>query len=245
MNGYVLAICHQCKLTHYAPINTDSARDFFNRHHNHHTELVDDPKRKIFRLRDIFGDEVFRQIKGAIFGYGNGIGYAAYNGNADVKEAFGTATTWTTTNAGIGSSATAGWVSNGRDNSSNKYLDALVNIVLASAAWTADKAIYYFTAGLVDSSGSAYTGGGGATPPSGTEGTHTFPDITTHAIGMPLLGVIPTPVTNFALNGGPWGVARCFGGILPPKYLIACINQGGATLGVTAYGLIEVYNTVI
>lgn len=164
---------------------------------------------------------------------------------ADVKRAFGTATAFTKTNANLATSATAGWMSNVIDNSTNKYLDALVHAEFAAVntAPANSKAIFLYAYALVDSSGSAYTSAGSDTP-SGSEGTMTFPDVTVNAIPLPLLGVVPYPVQNKALNGGPFSVARCFGGILPPKWGIAMINHSGMTLSVTNIKYIEVYETV-
>ena len=165
---------------------------------------------------------------------------------ASVKQAFGTATAFTKTNANLATSATAGWMSNAIDNSSNLYLDALVTIELAAVntAPANSKAIFLYAYALIDTAGSAYTSTGSATP-SGSEGTLTFSDVTLNAIPMPLLGILPYPTQNIALNGGPFSVAACFGGILPPKWGVAMINHSGMTLSVTNIKYIEVYNTVV
>lgn len=164
---------------------------------------------------------------------------------ADVKEKFGTATAFTKTNANLTNSATAGWMSNAIDNTANLYLDALVHAELAAVntAPANSKAIFLFAYALVDSAASAYTSTGDATP-SGSEGTLVFPDIATLPIVLPLLGIVPYPVQNKAINAGPFSVARCFGGILPPKWGIAMVNHSGMTLSVTNIKYIEVYNTV-
>ena len=165
---------------------------------------------------------------------------------ADIKEAFGTAFTFTITSANLATSATAGWKSNARDNSSNKYDDCLVHVRLAAVntAPANSKAIFLYAYALADDSGSNYTSTGDGTP-DGNEGTITFPDVTASATPLPLLGVIPYPVQNKAINAGPFSVARCFGGILPPKWGIAMINHSGMTLSVTAVEGREVYNTVV
>lgn len=164
---------------------------------------------------------------------------------ASVLQAFGTATAFTKTNANIASSATAGWVSNAITNTTTLALDALVHAEFAAVntAPANSKAIFLFAYALVDSAGSAYTSTGDGTP-SGSEGTLTFPDITTSAIVLPVLGVIPYPVQNKAINGGPFSIAACFGGILPPKWGIAMINHSGMTLSVTNIYYREVYRTV-
>lgn len=164
---------------------------------------------------------------------------------ADVKFAFGTATEFTKTNANIATSATAGWMSNAIDNSSNKYLDALVTVELAAVntAPANSKAVFLYAYGLIYASGTAYTSTGDGTP-SGSEGTLTFPDVTANAIPMPRLGVIPYPTQNKAINAGPFSVAQAFGGVLPVKWGIAMINHTGMTLSVTKIYYIEVYETV-
>jgi hypothetical protein len=164
---------------------------------------------------------------------------------ASVKVAFGTATAFTKTNANLATSTTAGWMSNAIDNTSNLYLDALVHAEFAAVntAPANSRAIYLFAYSLVDGAASAYTSSGD-TVPSGSEGTLTFPDFTLNAIPMPILGVVPYPVQNKAINGGPFSVAQCFGGVLPPKWGIAMLNHSGMTLSVTNIKYIEVYNTV-
>lgn len=164
---------------------------------------------------------------------------------ANILEAFGTATAFTITNANLATSATAGWQSNAIDNSSNLYDDALVlaDLAAVNTAPANSKAIFLYAFGLIDTGGSVYTSPGDASP-GGTEATLTFPDVTTLAVGAPLLGVIPYPVQNKVLRGGPFSVARCFGGVLPPKWAIGMINHSGMTLSVTSIKYIEVKYTV-
>lgn len=162
---------------------------------------------------------------------------------ASVKRAFGTATAFTKTNANIATSATAGWKSNAIDNSSNLYIDALVQVELAAVntAPANSKAVFLYAYSLVN--GTAYTSTGDGTI-DGTEGTLTFPDVTANAVPIPLLGVVPYPTQNKAINSAAFSVARCFGGTLPPKWGIAMINHTGMTLSVTNIYYIEVYETV-
>jgi hypothetical protein len=162
---------------------------------------------------------------------------------ADIKEAFGTATAFTKTNANIATSATAGWKSNAIDNSANKYLDALVMVKLAAVntAPANSKAIFLYAYGLIE--GTSYTSTGDGTI-DGNEGTLTFPDITTLPVVLKPLDTIPYPVQNKAINAGPFSVAACFGGTLPPKWGIAMVNHSGMTLSVTDIFYIEKYLTV-
>ena len=212
------AVCHDCRLFHRCPDGTNELFEFLGRHRGHQTDVSE---------------------------CGSPAKIAGYHGNASVKEAFGTATAFTITNANLASSATAGWVSNAITNSSNLYLDALVMVQLAAVntAPASDKAIYLFAYGLIDTGGSVYTSTGAATP-SGSEGTLTFPDVSAAGVIMPRLGTIPYPVQNIANNGGPFAIGRCFSGILPPKWGVAMVNYSGMTLNVTSIKYIEVYNTV-
>ena len=162
---------------------------------------------------------------------------------ATVTEFFGTATAFTKTNANLASSATAGWKSNAIDNSSNLYLDALVSIELAAVntAPASNQAVYLYAYSLIEGSAYASTGDGTI---DGTEGTVTFPNISTLQIVLPILGIVPYPVQNRAINSPAFSVARCFGGILPPKWGIAMVNFSGMTLSVTNIYYIEQKNTV-
>jgi hypothetical protein len=165
---------------------------------------------------------------------------------ANVKQSFNSSSAFSKAFASsLANSPTAGWQSNVIDNSANLYLDALVTLELAAVntAPANSKAIFMYAFALVDTSGSAYTGTGSTTPVA-TESSLAFPDITANAIPMPLLGVVPYPAQNCAINGGPFSVAACFGGILPPKWGVAMINYSGMTLSVTNIKYIEQYNTV-
>jgi hypothetical protein len=163
---------------------------------------------------------------------------------ANILEAFGTAAAFTTTNANLAPSATAGWKSNAIDNSASLYDDALVHVELAAVntAPAGSKCVFLYAYALVNGSGSAYTSSGDGTP-DGSEGTIVFPDVTANPISMPLLGTIPYPVQNKAINAGPFGVARCFGGVLPPEWGICMVNDSGMTLNVTAIRYVEVKYT--
>lgn len=130
----------------------------------------------------------------------------------------------------LASSATAGWSSAAVDNSSNLYQDALVSIHIAAVntAPGSNKAIYVFAYGSTDGSIFTSTGTSGGTV--GTEGSLTFPSIATPLpIVMPLIGVIPYPVQNKALDAGPFSVAKAFGGVLPRNWGIAILNYAGFT----------------
>ena len=162
-----------------------------------------------------------------------------------VKLAFGGVGTFTITNANLASSATAGWKSNAIDNTVNLYLDYLIHVRLAAVntAPANNQAIYMFAFGLDDPSGTNYTSTGDGTA-DGSEGTLTYPSIATLPIVAPRLGTIYYPVQNKAINGGPFSIARCFGGIVPPKFCIGMLNYSGMTLNVTAIEYNGVFNNI-
>lgn len=162
---------------------------------------------------------------------------------ADIKLAFGAATAFTKTNAGLADSVTAGWKSNSIDNTSNLYLDALVSIELAAVntAPANEKALFLFAYSLIEGTAYASTGDGTI---DGSEGTVTFPSVATLSIVLPILGILPYPVQNKAINSPAYSVAACFGGILPPKWGVAMINRTGMILSVTDIYYREVYRTV-
>ena len=212
------AVCHDCQLFHRCPDGTNELFEFLGRHRGHQTDVND---------------------------CGAPAQIGGYRGNASVKQAVGSATAFTKTNANIASSATAGWVSNAIDNSSNLYLDALVHFELAAVntAPANNKAIFCYAFGLLDTGGSAFTSTGDGTP-SGSEATLTYPSIATLPVVAPLLGIIPYPVQNKAINGGPFSVAACFGGVLPSKWCVGMVNYSGMTLNVTNVKYQEYYYTV-
>jgi hypothetical protein len=237
-----LAVCHDCKLLHICPDRTTEARDFFARHYCHNVQLVS-ARSLLHHLADKLGIDFLAHIFPAFFNIPQ-LPYSIYKGNASVKESFGTATAFTKTNANLATSATAGWKSNSIDNSSNLYLDMLVSIELAAVntAPANSKALNLYAYSLIEGTAYASTGDGTI---DGSEGTVTFPDFTTLSIVIPIVGIVPYPVQNKAINSQAYSVARCFGGKLPPKNGIAMLNHTGMTLNVTNIYYIETFNTVI
>lgn len=227
-----IAACHTCGLQHSGPAFTQEAWEFLTRHRLHHFEVHDMVPR---------GDNGELMMP---YNFGKKIQH--YGGNASVKQAVGTATAFTKTNANLASSATAGWMSNAIDNSSNLYCAVHVQAEYAAVntAPANSKAIFFYAYSLINTGGSAYTSTGD-TVPSGSEGTITFPDVTANAIPMPVLGVLPYPVQNKALNSQAMEVSKCFGGIMPPKWGIAKINHTGMTLSTTNIYYLEYYFTVV
>lgn len=164
---------------------------------------------------------------------------------ADIKEAFGSLINPTVTNlSGLGNSATAGWKSAAIDNSTNLYLDYLVQLTLTAVntAPANNQAIYLFVSGLVDSTGTAYAGTGAAAI-DGNEGAVTFPTILGPQ-NLLLLGIVPYITQNVAINSEPFSVADAFGGFVPQKFCLAAVNYSGMTLGTAVLNVKGLYRTV-
>ncbi len=152
-----------------------------------------------------------------------------FRDNSDVKEASQAEQSMTVTNLhSLASSATAGWTSNSVDNSSNLYLDAeiMIHIAAVNTAPASDKSIYVFAYGSTDAAIFTSTGTSGGTV--GTEGTLTFPSISTLGQVMPLVGIIPYPVQNKAIDAGPFYISSAFAR-LPLTWGLAILNFSGMT----------------
>lgn len=140
---------------------------------------------------------------------------------SDVKLAFGSATAMTITLNSLASSATAGRESTVVDNSTNKYLDALVEVLLSypNSAPANDQAVYVYAYASLD--GTNYSGGA-----TGSDAAYT---LRSPSVLAPL-GTIPTPTQNIAYRSRPMSVANAFGGVLPSKWGIVVVNFSGQTL---------------
>lgn len=230
------AVCHQCALKHLSAPGSDEAIEFFARHHNHLGLELIEPDPVLAKLQRILGVDTFARHLNGSFGVER-LGVAGYADNADIKQAFGTATALTVTTLNTGTFATsntAGWQSGAIDNTSNLYDDIWFEPTIAAVntAPGASKAFFFYAFTLTDSSGTVYTSTGDGAP-AGTEGTLTFPDVTTLACVAPSLGSVPYPVQNKILHGGPFSHAACFGGICGPKIAIGMINAANFTLTTT------------
>jgi hypothetical protein len=145
---------------------------------------------------------------------------------ATVKLAYGSVTTMTVTNLhSLASSATAGWQSAVVDNTSDLYLDAVVQIVLdfANTAPANSKGVYVLAYGGLES-------GTYNNPASGSQGTITLLDVTTTAQNLRSLGFIPYTTQDEVAESSPLSVAAAFGGVLPPYWGIVLMNHSGAAL---------------
>ncbi len=204
--------CRDCKLEHpfFAPTPRHLRRevsDWRQKHQGHQLYI-----------------EWTRQFQKAADPYGQ---------NANIKEAFQAVQTMVVTNyVSLGNSATAGWGSAYVDNSSDLYLDALVMAVFpaVNTAPANNKAVYFFAFGGNDTTDFTTNG---AAANAGTQGTMTYPNVTSSPIVMPRIGVAPYTTQNVAFKYGPFTVAKAFGGILPNYWGLGAINYTGMTLSAT------------
>jgi len=124
------------------------------------------------------------------------------------------------------------------DNSSNKFLDALVFLTIKSAAASTSSTGYVnvYAYGTSDG-GSNYSDGA-----SGSDGSITL----TSPPNMRLIGSVNVVANSTTYKAGPFSVAAAFGGVLPEKWGIVVENKTGATLDASVGAAIYqgVYNTV-
>lgn len=142
-----------------------------------------------------------------------------------IKLAYGTSTNLTLTLASLASSATAGRESSAVDNSSNLYIDALVQVKVALQTGTPanDKAVYLYVYGSED--GSTYTDNATGNDAAITIRTPTC---------LQIVGIIPTPDSGaLTYESQPFSVAGAFGGYLPRKWGIVVRNYTGLTFSAT------------
>lgn len=157
---------------------------------------------------------------------------------SDIKSAYGT------TNQAITCTITS-LANNGQrqstvvDNSSNKFLDALVMATIKSNASgtssTGYVAIYAY--GTADTSTPTYSDSA-----SGSDGSITL----TAPPNMNLIGIVNVVANAVTYKAGPFSVASAFGGVLPEKWGIVVENKTGATLDASIGSAIYqgVYQTV-
>lgn len=222
------ALCHTCRLRHpclryenyanFAERHKGHSVSYLNRdwlHEQHRSTLAAWDPRKL--LVSAFGYWDVLKLRTALEGY---------TPNADVKQALQALQTLTVTNLhSLASSATAGWQSAEVDNTTNLFLDSLVQAVLdfAVTAPANSKAAYLFGAGGAET-------GKLSNPFSGTEGTLTLTDVTTNAQAARLIGVLPYTTADEVVEGSPMSVAAGFAGIHPPFWALGIINHSGSAL---------------
>jgi hypothetical protein len=110
------------------------------------------------------------------------------------------------------------------DNTSNLYLDALVQIKIktASSSTSATGNVNIYAYGTADG-GTDYGGGESG---MGTDAGVTL----TAPPNIRLIGVVNCVANSTVYLGGPFSVAAAFGGVLPDHWGIVVENQTGATL---------------
>lgn len=166
--------------------------------------------------------------------------------SGDVKIAYGASSALTQTNLdGLASSATwvAGWESDAIDNSSNLYLDYIINakITVESAGLSAGEIRMYLVAELEDSSWPDVF--------DGTESAETVTDTEIRdAICRPAaITATDTTASRVYYLQCP-SVAAVFGGTIPRKFVIFITQSTGAALETTGdpnqVYVKGVYNTV-
>lgn len=144
---------------------------------------------------------------------------------ANIKLAYGTSTSFTLTLASLASSATAARESTAIDNSSDLFIDALVQVKVALQTGTPanDKAVYLYVYGSED--GSTYTDNATGSDAAITLRTPTC---------LQIVGIIPCPDSGgLTYESQPFSVAGAFGGYLPRKWGIVVRNYTGVTLSAT------------
>jgi hypothetical protein len=143
---------------------------------------------------------------------------------ANIKEAFGTSNqTITITLNALASSATVGRASTVVDNTTNLYIDALVQVIInmpAAGSPANDKAVYVFAYATANG-GTNYTDS-----ITGTDAGFTRTD----PPNLRLIGTINCPASNKSYTSSPMSVAAAFGGVLPDHWGIAVFNFTGLTL---------------
>jgi hypothetical protein len=124
----------------------------------------------------------------------------------------------------LGSSATAGWQSTVVDNSSDRYLDAHVQVVvdMANTSPSNDQCLYVYAYGGL---ATTYTN-----PCTGTEGTITLTSISSTGQNIRLIGVMPYTTADEVIESQPLSVASAFGGVLPVKWGLVIMNFTGAAI---------------
>ncbi len=151
---------------------------------------------------------------------------------ADVKQEFGTSTAITITANSLANGSAR--ESTAIDNTTNKYLDALVRVSVSVGTVANPKEVRVYVAGSED--GTIWED-----PVTGADAAITLEDPPVTRIGR----IIPTP-TSSKVYEAVFSVAQCFGGSMPRKWSIIIENQSGAALAGSnnSASYTGIYNTV-
>ena len=155
---------------------------------------------------------------------------------SDIKSKYGTnAQTITCTLASLANNGQR--QSTAIDNTSNLFLDALVEVSIKSNAsgTSASGYVNVYAYGTVDG-GTTYSDGA-----TGTDGSITL----TSPPNMRLIGVINVVANATTYAGGPFSVAGAFGGRLPDHWGIVIENKTNAALDSTEGNHKKVYQGVL
>jgi hypothetical protein len=111
------------------------------------------------------------------------------------------------------------------DNTTNKYVDALVSGKLTTGTSPTNGNIITIYAYAEDGNGqysAGISGTDGGTPGAGEQ------------TNLPVIATIIVDATsNHTYEWGPISLAQFFGGVLPPKWGIGCLNGSGVALNAT------------
>jgi len=140
---------------------------------------------------------------------------------ATIKENFGSSTAITITLASLGSGS---WRQSAFvDNSTNLFLDALIQVIVTTggtAAGTVDLWAYASNDG-----GTSYSDGA-----SGSDAAFT----PTANPNLVFIGSIQTPSTTMQYTSRMFSLAQAFGGSVPQRWGLAVKNTNGGSLGAAA-----------
>lgn len=151
---------------------------------------------------------------------------------ASIKTAYGTSNqSITCTLASLANNSAR--ASTAVDNTSNLFLDAIVQVQVTSGAsgTSATGTVVVYAYGTTDG-GTTYTGG-----VTGSDAAHTL----TSPTNLRFLGTINVVANSTTYKGGPWSVASAFGGVLPASWGIVVENRSGGTLDATEGNHKKVY----
>jgi hypothetical protein len=232
------AVCYTCRHRHPC-YRIDEFRDFENNHKGHAVSFLNREalhERRLDRMAAYDPRKIVKSAFGAAAAwalrqaYGERWDVLAFQGNANVKEAFQGASTLTVTSLhSLARSVTAGWQSASIDNTSNLYLDDLFEVLIAAVNTAAGNGkVFYVFAGHSNDGGTTWTGTGNGQF-TGSQGTCTYAAVDANAIPAPILGTIPYITTNVAIASRAMSMAATCNGVLPPGYVVGVVNDSGFT----------------
>jgi hypothetical protein len=154
---------------------------------------------------------------------------------SDIKAKFGTnGQSITITLASLAASATVGRESTAVDNTTNLFLDVLVQLFVESGTVSGNKQVLVFAYATVDD-GTTYTEGC-----TGSNAGFTRNDPT----NLVFLGAVPMPANATVYKSRPFSLAQAFGSV-PAKWGLAVFNDSGVALSGTAGNNKAIYQGVL